>query len=100
MRIVELRPGMEGVDLKVRIINLKNPRRVKTARGLEHLLVEGEVEDETGRELLNVWNESIGQLEGVGEGSIVELRNCFITSFQGVIHINVGRESEIRLVEK
>ncbi len=100
MRIVELRPGMEGVDLKVRIINLKNPRRVKTARGLEHLLVEGEVEDETGRALLNVWNESIEQLESIGEGSIVELRNCFITSFQGVIHINIGRESEIRLVGK
>ncbi len=100
MRIVELRPGMEGVDLKVRIINLKNPRRVKTARGLEHLLVEGEVEDGTGRALLNVWNESIRQLEGVGEGSIVELRNCFITSFQGVIHINIGRESEIRLVRE
>ena len=99
MRIGELRPGMEGVNLRVRVVKLQSPRRVRTSRGLEHLLVEGEVEDETGRALINVWNESIQQLGGVHEGSLVELRNCFITSFQGVIHINVGRESEIRAVE-
>ncbi len=91
---------MESVSLIVQIVSLKSPRKVRTSRGLEHLLVEGEVEDETGRALLNVWNESIGQLEGVREGSLVELRNCFITSFQGVIHINVGRESEIKVVRR
>jgi len=98
LRIRELRPGMEGVDMRVRVIKLQSPRRVTTRRGLEHLLVEGEVEDETGRAVINIWNESIGQLENVQEGSVVDLKNCFITSFQGVIHINIGRESEIRPV--
>ena len=95
MKIGELRPGMENVDLNVRIINLKEPRKVTSYTGVEHILVEGEVEDETGRAVLTVWNDLISQLEGVEIDDLVELRNCFITSFQGVIHVNVGRDSEI-----
>ena len=95
VKIGELRPGMENVDLNVRIINLKEPRKVTSYTGVEHILVEGEVEDETGRAVLTVWNDLISQLEGVEVDDLVELRNCFITSFQGVIHVNVGRDSEI-----
>jgi len=95
VKIGELRPGMENVDLNVRIINLKEPRKVTSYTGVEHILVEGEVEDETGRAVLTVWNDLISQLEGVEIDDLVELRNCFITSFQGVIHVNVGRDSEI-----
>jgi len=95
MKIRNLRPGMEKVDLRVGVISLKEPRKVTTYTGVEHVLVEGEVEDETGRMILTVWNDLIMQLEGVEIGSLVELRNCFITSFQGVLHVNVGRDSEI-----
>lgn len=95
MKIRELRPGMENVDLRVRIIGLGEPRQVTTYTGIEHILVEGEVEDESGRVVLTVWNDLISQLEGVEIGDMVELRKCFITSFQGVIHVNVGRDSEI-----
>ena len=95
MRIRKLRPGMEKVDLRVRVLNLREPREVTTYTGVKHRLVEGEVEDETGRTVLTVWNDLIEQLDGVEIGDVVELRNCFITSFQGVIHINVGRDSEI-----
>lgn len=95
MKIGELRPGMEEVDLMVRIIRLDEPREVTTFTGVKHVLVEGEVEDETGRAVLTVWNEMIPHLEGAAVGGVVELRGCFITSFQGVIHVNVGRGSEI-----
>jgi len=95
IKIGELRPGMENMDLRVRVLRLDEPRKVTTYTGLEHMLVEGEVEDETGRAVLTVWNEMIGHLEGVKVGDVAELRNCFITSFKGVIHVNVGRGSEI-----
>jgi len=95
MKISELRPGMEKVDLSIRVISLKEPRKVTTYTGVEHVLVEGEVNDETGRINLTVWNDLIGQLEGVEIGDKLKLRNCFITSFQGVLHVNVGRDSEI-----
>ena len=95
MKIKDLRPGMEKVDLRVRVIRLEEPRNVTTYTGVEHVLVEGEVEDDTGGTVLTVWNDLIKQLEGVEIGGMVELRNSFITSFKGVLHVNVGRDSEI-----
>lgn len=95
MKIVSLRPGMENVDLEVTLIRLDEPRNVTTYTGIEHVLVEGRVEDETGGAVLTVWNDQIRQLDGVEIGSTATLRNCFITSFQGIIHVNVGRGSEI-----
>jgi len=86
---------MEKVDLKIRIVSLNEPRKVTTYTGLEHVLVDGEVEDETGRAVITVWDKAIEQLKGVGVNSIVELQNCFITSFRGTIHINVGRDSQV-----
>lgn len=96
MKLNELRPGMEEVDLRVVILELKKPRKVTTNYGITHVLVEGEVEDDTGRMGLTVWNEQIDQLKNIVEGSIVDLENCFVTSFKGVLSVNVGRDSEIK----
>jgi len=95
MKIEGLRPGMENIDLDVTVLNLKEPKHVTTYSGLEHVLVEGEVEDDTGKAFLTVWNEQIDQLDGIAIGNIVGLKNCFISSFKGVIHVNIGRDSEI-----
>ncbi len=91
---------MENVDLRVKVLKLKEPRRVKTNKGVTHVLVEGEVEDETGRLGLTVWNELIEQLKNVDAGSRVDLKNCFITSFRGVLSVNVGRDSKIEKPEE
>ena len=93
MKLKELRPGMEKVDLRVKVLRLDEPRQVTTNSGITHTLVEGE--DETGRMSLTVWNELIEQLTGVEEGSTVDLKGCFITSFKGVLSVNIGRDSKI-----
>jgi len=95
MKLKELRPGMEKVDLRVKVLRLDEPRQVTSNSGITHTLVEGEVEDETGRMSLTVWNELIEQLTGVEEGSTVDLKGCFITSFKGVLSVNIGRDSKI-----
>ncbi len=99
MKLSELRPGMEHVDLEVKINRLEAPREVKTSYGAEHILIEGEVEDETGRMAVTVWNETIQQLEGLDIGDAVELRDCFISSYKGTMHVNVGRDSTITRIE-
>lgn len=95
MKLKDLRPGMEGVDLRLKLLRLDDPRQVTTNYGVTHTLVDGEVEDETGKMDLTVWNEKIEQLSGLQLGDILEVRNCFITSFKGVLSVNVGRDSEI-----
>lgn len=95
MKIKDLRPGMEGVDLKVSILRLEEQREVTAHSGITHVIVEGEVEDDSGNIRLTVWNESIEQLMNVNLGNRLELKNCFITSFKGVLSVNVGRDSKV-----
>jgi ssDNA-binding replication factor A large subunit len=97
MKLKDLRPGMENLDLIVKVLRLDDPKEVETNYGVTHTIVEGMVEDEYKKMKLTVWNELIPQLKQVGVeiGDDVELRNCFITSFKGDLSVNVGRDSEI-----
>ena len=95
MKLKDLRPGMEHVDIQVRLVGLEEPREVETNYGVTHVLVDGQVEDDSGKMELTVWNEKTEQLNRIKLGDIVELKDCFITSFKGTLSINVGRDSEI-----
>lgn len=89
---------MEHVDIKVTVKSLNEPREVLTSYGITHNLVDGVVEDESGSVGVTFWNEKLELLEGVSEGSLVELKDCFITSFRGELSINVGRDSELEKI--
>ena len=95
MKLSELRPGMENVDLHVKLLSLDEMKEVTTYTGLKHNIVEGEISDETGRMNLTVWNEQIEGLSAVKTGDDVFLKNCFISSFKGDLAVNVGRDSSI-----
>ncbi len=96
MKLSELRPGMEDVELEVEFMSLEEPRKVTTYSGLEHTLVEGVVSDGSVEMGLTVWNEKIEELEGIEAGDTLRLVGCFITSFKGELSVNVGRDSEIQ----
>ncbi|MGQ9680195.1 MAG: hypothetical protein ACUVV4_05460 [Candidatus Bathyarchaeia archaeon] len=95
MKIKELKPGMEKVEIIVKIVDIKKPRKVTAYNKFEHVIVEGTVGDETGMVSITVWDDTIKQLNGLNKGDSIKLSNCFITSFKGVLHINVGRDSKI-----
>ena len=95
MNLGSLRPGMEELDLVVTIMSIEEQREVETHRGVKHLLVEGIAKDEVTSQGFTVWNDSIALLEGIQTGDKVKLVNCFISSYKGVLSVNVGRESGI-----
>jgi ssDNA-binding replication factor A large subunit len=95
MKLIDLRPGMENIHLKVSILRLKPQKEVTTYSGFTHRIVEGMVEDDTEKMGLTVWNEKIDCIQEIKIGNKIELTNCFITSFKGVLSVNVGRESKI-----
>jgi ssDNA-binding replication factor A large subunit len=95
MKLKDLRPGMEHVDIQVKLVGLEEPREVETNYGITHVLVDGHVEDDSGGMELTIWNEKIEQIDRVKVGDMMELKDCFITSFKGTLSINVGRDSEI-----
>ena len=92
----ELRPGMENIDLELELVEKNEPREVTTYTGFKHQLAECSVKDSSMTMNLTVWNEKIELLDNLGQGDHVELKNCFITSFKGVLSVNVGRDSDLR----
>lgn len=95
MKLNELRPGMENLELWVEILSIGEPREVETYSGLKHMIIECEIKDDTNQMGLTVWNETIEELKKVKPSTKVKLINCFITSFKGVLSVNIGRESTI-----
>jgi len=95
MKLNELRPGMEHLELNVEILSIGEPREVETYSGIKHTLVEGVVRDDSVTMRLTVWNDAIRELEKVKSGDYAKLVNCFITSYKGVLSVNIGRESKI-----
>ena len=90
---------MEEVTLIVKILKLDEPREIITNYGLTHRILDGQVEDDTGFMSLTVWNEQIDKFEKIELGQTVKLVDCFISSFKGELSVNVGRESNVELLE-
>jgi ssDNA-binding replication factor A large subunit len=89
---------MEHIDIKVMVKDLNEPREVLTSYGVTHNIVDGEVEDDTGDMGLTIWNEKIELISEVKRGSLIMLRNCFVTSFKGALSINIGRDSSLEII--
>jgi replication factor A1 len=98
-KVKDLKPGMEGLTLRVRILQIQPPREVKTKIGRLHRLVDGLAEDESGQIPITFWNEQIDALTSIKPGDVVEMKNCFVSSFKGEKRINAGRGAEIRKIE-
>jgi len=92
-KLGELRPGMEHLNFRVKIVKIIGARKVKTFRGVEHSILEGEISDGVNSIGFAVWNEKIELFNVLSAGDIVELTDCFVTSFKGVLQVNVGRDS-------
>ena len=98
-RLGELRPGMEHLNFTVTISKMMGVRKVKTYTGVEHAILEGEITDGQSTISFAVWNEKTDLFSGIKVGDRVEIMNCFVTSFKGVLQVNVGRDSDARKIE-
>ena len=95
MKLNELRPGMDKIEIVVKLVGRKKPRKVETNYGVNHCIVDGEVEDESGKMALTVWNEKTQDINKVEIGEQMRILNAFVTSFKGVLSLNIGRDTLI-----
>ena len=92
-KIVELRPGMEHLNFRVKLSKKNEVRKVKTFTGIEHMILEGEISDVEKSIGFAAWNEKIELFKDIVPGDVVELTDCFVTSYKGVLQVNIGRDS-------
>jgi replication factor A1 len=88
---------MENIALQVKVIKLEKVREITTNYGFTHRIMDGEVMDETKTMELTVWNDRIESFKDIKPGDEITIDNCFITSYKGILSVNVGRESDTRI---
>ncbi len=92
MNIRDLKPGMDHVNIKVKVSNISEPKQIITGTGIKHDILEVEIEDETGSIMLVLWNEKISPIK---VGDALQIENGFVSSFKGKWRINVGKYGDI-----
>lgn len=85
--IRDLRSGMAHVNLKARILEVTEPRRVVTRYGNYANVAKALIGDETGTIKLCLWNE---QIDSVSVGDTVQIGNARTSAFRGERQLTLG----------
>jgi replication factor A1 len=96
MKITELRDGLRRVDVEAKVLEISEPREVRSRyTGETFKVAEATISDESGTIKLVLWNE---QIEEVKAGDTVKVENGYIRSFRGEIQLNVGRYGKLTVL--
>jgi hypothetical protein len=94
--IKDLRSGMKHVNLKAKILEVAEPRRVITRYGNYASVAKAVIGDETGTINLCLWNEQIGC---VSVGDTVQIENARASLFRGEKQLSIGARGLLNNVE-
>lgn len=96
MKIRELKDGMRRVDVIGKVLEISEPREVRSRFGGGTFRVaEAMISDETGTIRLVLWND---QIEQVKVNDTVKIENGYTKSFRGEIQVNVGRYGKLTVL--
>jgi len=91
--VSELRPGLKGLNLKVKCLSKNEEREVVSKNTGDNLrLNEALIGDVSGSILLTLWNDDI---EKVQPEHVYKLNNSYTTVFKGSLRLNIGRNGTV-----
>ncbi|OYT51455.1 MAG: single-stranded DNA-binding protein [Desulfurococcales archaeon ex4484_217_2] len=91
VKIKDLKPGMDNITVKVRVLEASKPKVIQTRKG-SRVISEALVGDETGRTRMTLWGRKAGSIKA---GEVIRLKKAFVTAFRGVAQLNIGKQGEI-----
>ncbi len=95
VKISELKPDMNKVATRVRVLETQEPKTVNTRKG-PRTISEAIVGDETGRTKLTLWGNAAGSVE---KGSAIEIRGAWTSVYKGQVMLNIGGRDNIVKIE-
>ena len=95
-KIKDVRPGMENLNLIVKVVRVGESRIISTKFG-EAKTALALIEDETGRLNLKLWR---SQVDLVKPGDVIKIENGFAVAFRGATEINVGSRGRIIVIKR
>ena len=96
MNINELRLGMSNINLTAKVVDVSEPRSVRTKMGYQTRVATAIVEDDTGKIPLTLWGK---QIDEIGEGDTIEIKDGYISEFRGELQLNVPRKGQITKID-
>ncbi|MDO8537844.1 MAG: hypothetical protein Q7S21_03070 [archaeon] len=96
IKLSQIEAGMQNLELLVRIVHIFSPKKYEK-EGKKGSYCKLIVADETGEIKLTLWNKSVEKLseEKVQRNDLILLKNCFVTEFNGVKQLSMGKGSEL-----
>ncbi len=97
--IKDLRTGMKHVNLKAKILEVAEPKRVVTRYGNHASVAKALIADETGTIKLCLWNQ---QIAAVSVGDTIQIENAKVSTFRGERHMTLeknGRPLTLKTME-
>ncbi len=94
-KIMDLKEGETDVNVRVRVIETREPKVIQTRKG-PRTISEAIVGDDTGRAKLTLWGKHAGSLK---QGEAVEISGVWTTQYRGEVQLNVGYRGEIKRIE-
>lgn len=91
INIIQLKPGMENVTVRVRVLSTTEPRVVDTKKGTR-TISNAVVGDSTGRVEVVMWGDKAGSLK---EGDVVEIKGAWVSEFRGKVQLNIGKSTNV-----
>lgn len=96
MKIAELRDGLRRVNVEGQVVEISEPREVRSKfTGETFRVAEATINDDSGTIKLVLWNEQIGQLKLNDQ---VRIENGYTKSFRGEVQLNVGKYGKLTVL--
>ena len=95
VKISELKPGMNGINLKAKVTDLSEPREIMTKFGSVTTLTEATLEDDSGSIKLVLWGD---QSKDVKNSTDIEVTNAFTKEFRDVLQLGIGKGGSAKSV--
>jgi len=97
VKISELHVGMRSVNVEGKILEISEPRLVRSrVTGRVNKVATAILADDSGQINLALWNE---QIEAVQPQDSVRIENGYVTEFRGQKQLNVGRYGSLKVLK-
>jgi len=96
MKINEIKREMSGITVEGKIVDLSEPRRVRTRYGLRSV-ADATLQDETGSIKLSLWEEKI---DSVNIGDKVKISGAYVTEFRNELQLSIPRSGKLETTEE
>jgi len=97
MKLRDLKPGMRGVDIVARVVEISDVREFQRGDGSKGRVASLLLEDETGRVRMSLWDEEVELLGEIEEGDILAITDGYIRGGPGPLSLSLGSRGRIKV---